>query len=419
MLSNHNPASIDPRLKALLDKLRPTPARHPAAVARGRARFMEEVDALFETRPQPDRASPFLLAREKLASFRIGLGQRTALASLGVTIAILVLLFGSVGMTAFAAQSALPGDALYSVKTRLEETRLGITSNAALQVEMHHSYAERRLGEIEKLIAEGRFADTGKAAQEFQIHINKALVSLSDVSTKDPETAARLALQITNLLSRYTKALSNMASSIPEPTRQELEKAMLISPNGSVKGIKPDGEIEFTALLELMGTETWQIGGQSVRINAQTMFSGNLAAGLLVRVRATLDPDGNLIAREIELAEGVPDNNGNGGTPDANPIGDDSNAHGAQDYMDVNGGDNGDRTNNGSINENGGDPGNNNSNERNHENNQQKDNSNDNNGGDSHDNGDDHSGDRDNGNTHDGHGNENEQGLYFGGMIFS
>ncbi len=65
---------------------------------------------------------------------------------------IALLLLGGIGITGAAAQSAIPGDALYSVKTSIEQTRLTLAKDAGDRAELKLSFAEQRLEEISVLI---------------------------------------------------------------------------------------------------------------------------------------------------------------------------------------------------------------------------------------------------------------------------
>lgn len=314
MLNKNDNESIDPRLKAMLEELRPTPPRNPDLAARSKAQFLSGVDAYLGEQSAHGGAPFSVRLKEKLGIFRIGFSQRTALNVIAAVVAILVLFFGSAGMTALASQSALPGDALYTIKTGLEETRSNLSGSAARQVTLQLQYAQRRLEEIEKLIAEGRYDDIKIATQEFQRHIQNAIGTLENVAANDPTQAADLAAQITSQLSRYALALSNMAGAAPDLVRSELQRAVQASQAGELIKVNSDGEIEFIGLIEQINPDIWVIDGQKVRVIAVTKLEAALEIGLMVRVHARRGADGILVAREIELAQLPPLNinmNGN------------------------------------------------------------------------------------------------------------
>lgn len=337
MTNNPNtPESLDPRLQALLDELRPAPERDPQVVARGKANFLAEVDSLLTAQaslPKPGFAKRM---RQGFSSFSMGFGQRRT-ASFAAVVVVLVLIFGGAGMTAVAAQAALPGDALYSVKTGLEGTRASLTGSAASQVSLYLQFAERRLVEIEKLIAEGRYTDIQLARQEFDTHIQNALASLSTLAAGDPAQASTLALQITEALGRYAQALATMSAAAPAPARLELEKAIQTSQAAAQLNSLPGSEVEFTGQVTNLSPGEVVVAGQRIRLTAQTELKVQLEVGLLVKVHARRGADGSLEAREIELASSLPGS---------------QNQNGSQDDQTGNSNQNGDDNQNGSVEQN-------------------------------------------------------------------
>jgi hypothetical protein len=305
MFMNQDHEEIDPRLEALLANLRATPARDRQKAELGKAQFLAEADQLFVNQPAAGRKSVWSAFKDKLAFTNAHWSHRAALASLIIIFALFALLSGSAGMTVVAARAALPGDALYGVKTRLEDTRANLTNSAARQVTLQLQYAQRRLDEIEKLIADGRYADIQVAAQDFQVHIQNTLAAMSDEAAGDPVKAAELAAQISSQLTRYAQALSGMADQTPAPARSELEKALQATQRGEFVETKPDGEVEITGLIETIQADQLIVGGQTVQLNGQTELKLKLAVGMLVNVHAYLDTTGNIIAREIVVISPV------------------------------------------------------------------------------------------------------------------
>jgi hypothetical protein len=404
---------IDPRLKAMLDNLQPTPARDPEAAARGRARFINELAELGSLNQSVQKPSLINLAKERWTMFRNTLGQRIALTTLTVMIVAVVFLFGSATVTAYAAQGALPGDALYAVKTSLEGTRLALTGNAAAQFELHLQYAERRLAEVSSLIDNKRFDDVGVATAAFQAHIQDALAELKIVSANDPQKAGELAGKITSALTRYAQVLSGMAAGVPDAVQADLLKALSVTmPEGSLE-VKSDGELEFVGVVSEISANTWTIGGRTFQVTAATEIKGAPQVGSLVKVHASLAADGSLTAREIELAAGDDlgggDDNDNGNANDGNDNGandDNGNDANANDNGGDDGNDNGANDDNG--NDNGGDDGNDNGGDDGNDNG--GDDGNDNGGDDGNDNGGDDGNDNggDDGNDNGGDdGNDN------------
>jgi hypothetical protein len=148
------------------------------------------------------------------------------LRSLAIVVVVAAVLAGGMGMTGVAAQSSIPGDALYSVKTGIEQTRLSMAGDAGDRALLKMSFAEQRLGEISKLIAEGRFTEVKSSVLDFEADINNAILELSTVSAADPARAGSIALQITSALSRYASTLSDMAAVAPQSVKGEVDRAL-------------------------------------------------------------------------------------------------------------------------------------------------------------------------------------------------
>jgi hypothetical protein len=154
--------------------------------------------------------------------------RRIQLISIFVAVIFLgfVFLFGGSAMTALAAQSALPGDTLYPLKITLEQTRLSLARSAVDRAEIQMEFAQRRLVEIEGLIAEGRYRNIVSATQEFEAYINNALIEADRISASDPEQAAELLRKITDALSRYGHSLTLMLDNIPDPAKTEILRSI-------------------------------------------------------------------------------------------------------------------------------------------------------------------------------------------------
>jgi hypothetical protein len=142
-------------------------------------------------------------------------------------------------------------------------------------------------------------------------------------------------------------------------------------------------EVEFSGTVESMAADAWVVGGQTVKITAQTEIKDAIEVGDFVRVHAHVEADGSLVAREIELEDG--DDADDNGNDNAN---DNENHNG-----NINDNGNGSENHNGNTNDNGND---------------NDDNDNDDNGnGNANDNGNDDNG---NGNGDDDNGNDNGNG---------
>lgn len=224
----------DPRLTEYLERLRKTPERNPQVAQRNRQKYLAELDAYpFADSPQSFwerllsglRSEIGLLMdkENKLMNSRKG---RIALTVLAALIIGFVFLFSGSAVTVLAAQSAIPGDALYPVKTSLEQTRLTLARDAAARAELQLRFAEIRLTEIKTLIAEGRFQNIQAANLAFDTHIQNALSEIDIIASGNPTLAAELMNRIKDSLSRYASTLGELVNNVPEPVKGEMQRTI-------------------------------------------------------------------------------------------------------------------------------------------------------------------------------------------------
>ena len=145
---------------------------------------------------------------------------------IALALVIGALLIGGVTITRAAALVSIPGDALYPVKTAIEQTRLTLAQDAGDRAQMKISFADQRLEEIAALIESGRYHLVGEAVLAFEADINSAILELETIAGIDPVRASRIALEITSALTRYAQTLSIMASNAPDSVRQEVTRAL-------------------------------------------------------------------------------------------------------------------------------------------------------------------------------------------------
>jgi uncharacterized membrane protein YgcG len=315
-MSNHFEELSDSQLEHMLSDLRTAPPRDPEKARMGQARFSQELDELMESLPQGKRAGLVTGMINWWESLRWT--NRSSLAGIAVVIVVLAFLFSGAGLTAFAAQDALPGDALYGVKTSLEQARWQITNRAANQAQLQLGFAQRRIDEIAGLIAAGRFSEVALASLEFQQHIDLALQAVARLAETDPSQAAGISSQVTDALQRYAAALSGMIASVPENVRPELEQAVTQLPIDD----DGDGEFEFHGSVSSITPDTWVVGGRTIKIQPQTEIQDEVTLGDLVKVHARIQADGTYLAREIERitvnTDGSPQDDLPGGDDDVN-----------------------------------------------------------------------------------------------------
>jgi len=124
---------------------------------------------------------------------------------------VLVLVFGS-GVS-YAAEGALPGDTLYSVKTMVNEpVRVAIATNAEAKAELQIELAERRIEEAAVLAVEGRLdEDTQESlAVAFESHAEAASEQIKKAEADDEGSSIELASRFETRLVAHENVLAEV-----------------------------------------------------------------------------------------------------------------------------------------------------------------------------------------------------------------
>jgi hypothetical protein len=121
----------------------------------------------------------------------------------------LVFIFG--GGVSFAAESALPGDALYSVKTKVNESvKVALATDTEAKANIQMELAERRIEEAAALAAENRL-DTeteSELAAAFEAHAESATQEVATIDEEDSSAAAEITSRFEMRLAAHEAVLS-------------------------------------------------------------------------------------------------------------------------------------------------------------------------------------------------------------------
>jgi len=305
--------TVDPRLQQLLDKLHATPARDAQSADRGRTRYLAQLDALGLSRPK-SRVQDLLgwltlnnitnpRSIRKDGNFMTTRIPKIAVITAVVLMAVMLLVVSGGAMTAYASRAAMPGDALYTVKTGIERTEVTFSKSPAVQAELHLQFAQKRLDEMATLIKEGRFANVSKTSAQFEYHVQQAVILLQALAAGNPTQASALTTQVSTTLTRYTQTLNTMLTNVPETTRSSMTRAIQVSSSGSTFRLNDSGEVEFTGTVETITPTSWTVSGRVLTIAPETQIEGVINVGDLVEVSASTASDGTLTAHKIRLEE--------------------------------------------------------------------------------------------------------------------
>ena len=295
--NNDNEQPSDPKLIEIIELMGPTPDRDPLLAARGRDRFLSELEGVPAAVPKSYLAwLTGLFKSGNPNANTVGTKNRKfAVSTLVALIVVVVMLFGGASATAYASQSALPGDALYPVKTSLEVTQISLANDAYLRAQLHLEFAQRRMNEITELLLQGRNNDVEFASSKFEHDIQKAMEATQIVLVSDPERGAELSRLVSQALLDYAVALKSVLINAPEVVKPAVEKALLASQDGA------GDEIEIVGVVVSLSDTELEIDGEIYLIIELTEIEDSIGVGDTVKVHVILTADDLMIAREIEL----------------------------------------------------------------------------------------------------------------------
>jgi hypothetical protein len=173
---------------------------------------------------------------EKLDLFMLRLLRRL-MPSASKLVAILLIVGMSSGFSV-AAQTSLPGQALYPVKRSLEKAELTLALSPVKETKVHIKHLNKRLEEIDKIVEENKIDNKSekivaseKAIQKVVIYLEKEAAAI-DQSLKivkaesNPLETVSLAKQVTELVKISKDKAEVLAQQIPVEKSQVIQDAL-------------------------------------------------------------------------------------------------------------------------------------------------------------------------------------------------
>ncbi len=185
-----------------------------------------------------------------------------ALASLTV---VLLLVLSGAGI-AEAAQAALPGDALYSVKTSVEGIRLALAPDDFDKGQLLLTLAENRVDEIQQLAARGRYGEIPPTVQTFEVEVESATATRNRMDKTNAASAKALAQKVKETLSLSTAVLEAVLQTVPVEARPAIAHALDVSEAGQSNA---EQELSSPAATPTPGAEATALPGTTQHNSAQ------------------------------------------------------------------------------------------------------------------------------------------------------
>lgn len=206
-------------------------------------------------------------------------------------LALVLVVLGS-GVS-FAAEGALPGDALYGIKVSVNERLRGAFAfSEEAKVEYHSTLAERRLEEAATLAASGELSEVAKIELEanFESHAGEVRTLLSSFESKDPVGAADMSARFESRMAARGAVIASIGSASAD-TSTKRESGRLAVQIAKKTTASMNADISLMAMQMNAGgaPDTMDQGGESV--------SRSFAKATLAPAGIEQDTDGAVAAR--------------------------------------------------------------------------------------------------------------------------
>jgi hypothetical protein len=148
-----------------------------------------------------------------------------------VILVIVLALSATGGGTAYAAQDSLPGDALYPVKLATEQVIMILPGDDVAKAERALSFAERRMGEIEALVEEGRSQDLALAVEKYGYALNMALARMERARNRGLDTG-NVTARVAEATARHLLILDGVWDKALDQAKATIAHAREVSERG-------------------------------------------------------------------------------------------------------------------------------------------------------------------------------------------
>ena len=212
------------------------PQSSPEAIRTGEQRMLNQI-TLENSGGQAAGPAPYEILvklkhqiERKLNQFKTQLIKENSMFRKPVVVIaiILALIVGGGAVTAAAAQTALPGDFMYPVKTTLENVRIQTAFDTSDEARLSIQFTGNRLEEISRLVASERDDDVVLGLEEFEKYLRLALESLNTVAKNDPERASELANQLSELLAEQSQIFATLGNGSADNIQEALREAQIL-----------------------------------------------------------------------------------------------------------------------------------------------------------------------------------------------
>jgi len=157
--------------------------------------------------------------------FRVSPSPYLFISSKLVTPLAFVLILAVIGGgTAYAAEAAVPGDALYTIKVNVNEKVVeALAASTEAKAAVHAKLAERRMKEAEVLVERGALTRDAKEEIETRLdsHATELDIAVEVVGREDPVAAAELSTRLGSALAAHSALITRLGEEADDEGSRE------------------------------------------------------------------------------------------------------------------------------------------------------------------------------------------------------
>jgi hypothetical protein len=157
--------------------------------------------------------------------------KRFSMSTAGVILVVVVAISALGAGTAYASQSSLPGDTLYSVKLATEQAGMMLLRDDVTRAERALGFANKRMREMEALAEKGRSQDLEVAVEQYAYALNMTLAMIEQAADRGLATEDIMAL-VAEAAARHLSILDEVWDRVPEEAKAAITHARNVSETG-------------------------------------------------------------------------------------------------------------------------------------------------------------------------------------------
>jgi hypothetical protein len=147
--------------------------------------------------------------------------ERSPMFTFARILILLAVAFGGTTATAFAVQESLPSEALYPIKTFVEDVRLALTTDPETEADLLLQLSDERMEEIAALSGQG-LPVPNEVATRLREHLDQAL---QEAAKLDDASLLKLMEQVQVRSQEQIKLLEKLRENAPDKPEEALELA--------------------------------------------------------------------------------------------------------------------------------------------------------------------------------------------------